>query len=426
MAIIEVRDLVKEFRLGEMNSLRRSAQGVFARLRGKEPPRRAILRALKRLDFEVEAGEILGIIGHNGAGKSTLLKVLSGITRPTQGWMVVRGTVAPLIEVGAGLVPDMTGRENIYVNGAILGIPKAEIRRREEQILEFAELEDFADTPMKRYSSGMKIRLGFAIATSVSADVLIVDEVLAVGDLAFQRKCFDRLEELIKREGRTVLIVSHNIRQVERLCSRVMLLDNGKIVADGGAGEVTQEFYRRSDKVVQKYQETQRGRRIRTSGEVELLAVDVIDQEGRKLSVLPAGGTLRVRVRFSVKTRLVRPEVVIGTHRTDFVYLTGSSTARLDDRPDFNSGEHEIEYVVPQLPLVAGNYGIRVAMLDRHRRLLFAGETLEIFAVAPPRWEAREAGLRAIDVPTMWRIDGALFEAPRPSDEENDKLLAGV
>ena len=193
---------------------------------------------------------MLGIIGQNGAGKSTLLKMLARISKPTRGNIKVNGTVAPLIEVGAGLVADMTGRENIFLNGAILGLSRAEIKKKFDEIVAFAELEQFIDTPIKRYSSGMAVRLGFAIATSVNADILIVDEVLAVGDLAFQRKCFDRMEEMIKRQGKTVLLVSHNIRQVERLCSRVILVDHGKILIDGNAEKVCDLFYERSDEKI--------------------------------------------------------------------------------------------------------------------------------------------------------------------------------
>ncbi|MGH7844732.1 MAG: ABC transporter ATP-binding protein, partial [Candidatus Binatia bacterium] len=209
-----------------------------------------MLKALDNVDFKVEPGEVLGVIGQNGAGKSTLLKLLAGITKPSSGTVRVGGKVAPLIEVGAGLIGDLTGRENIYVNGIILGLTLAEIKKKMDEIVAFAELEQFIDTPVKRYSSGMSVRLGFSVATSVNADILIVDEVLAVGDLAFQRKCFDRMENLIKQEGKTVLLVSHNIRQVARLCTRTILLDRGKILADGSPDEICELFYRRSNQKV--------------------------------------------------------------------------------------------------------------------------------------------------------------------------------
>src|SRR6266550_1493123 len=247
MAVIEVNHVTKEFRLGQLHSLRQSVLDAVARVRGRPVQERAPFKALDDVDFKVEAGEVLGIIGPNGAGKSTLLKLLARISVPTSGSVNVRGSVAPLIEVGAGLVPDLTGRENVYLNASILGMRRAEIGKKFDEIVAFAELEEFIDTPIKRYSSGMQVRLGFSIATSMDSAILIVDEVLAVGDLAFQRKCFDRMEDMIKRQGKTVLLVSHNTRQIERLCTRVILMDHGRIVADGSPSTVCDIFYERSD-----------------------------------------------------------------------------------------------------------------------------------------------------------------------------------
>src|SRR4030042_4773866 len=220
MPIIEINNVTKEFRLGQLKSLKHTVLDTLNRLMGKEVEKRKPFRALDDVSFKVEIGEVIGIIGPNGAGKSTLLKILSRITVPTRGEIKVRGSVAPLIEVGAGLVGDLTGRENIYLNGIILGLSRAEIKKKFDEIVAFAELEEFIDTPIKRYSSGMAVRLGFSIATSVDADILIVDEVMAGGDLSFQRKCFARMETMIKSQGKTVLIVGHNLRQLERMCSR--------------------------------------------------------------------------------------------------------------------------------------------------------------------------------------------------------------
>src|SRR3569832_2781351 len=247
MAIIEVNHVTKEFRLGALRSAKQSMLDTLARLRGQPVQERPLFKALNDVDFKVEEGEVLGIIGHNGAGKSTLLKILANISAPTHGNVKVKGKVAPLIEVGAGLVPDLPGRENIYLNGAILGMPKAEIKKNFDDIVAFAELEEFIDTPIKRYSSGMQVRLGFAVATSVDADILIVDEVLAVGDLAFQRKCFDRMEDMIRRQGKTVLIVSHNIRQFQLLCTRVVILYQCRITAEGYPPAMSDLFYVQND-----------------------------------------------------------------------------------------------------------------------------------------------------------------------------------
>src|SRR5256884_7828012 len=193
--------------------------------------------ALKDVSFEVQRGEVVGIIGRNGAGKSTLLKILSRITEPTEGRVRIRGRVASLLEVGTGFHPELTGRENIFVNGAILGMTRAEIAKKFDEIVAFAETEKFLDTPVKHYSSGMYVRLAFAVAAHLEPEILIVDEVLAVGDAEFQRKCLGKMEEVSKNEGRTVLFVSHNLGAVARLCTRGLLVEKGDVVTRGAIDE---------------------------------------------------------------------------------------------------------------------------------------------------------------------------------------------
>ena len=199
--------------------------------------------ALRDIDLEVKKGEVLGIVGRNGAGKSTLLKLLSRITEPTAGKVQLFGRVSSLLEVGTGFHPELTGRENIYLNGAVLGMTKPEIRAKFDEIVAFAEVEDFLDTPVKRYSSGMQTRLGFAVAAHLEPEILIIDEVLAVGDAAFQRKCLGKMDE-VAQSGRTVLFVSHNSASVEALCSSAVMLDLGKLVARGGVGEILERYHR--------------------------------------------------------------------------------------------------------------------------------------------------------------------------------------
>src|SRR6476661_7014539 len=193
--------------------------------------------ALRNVSFEVRQGEVVGIIGRNGAGKSTLLKILSRITEPTEGRVTLRGRVASLLEVGTGFHPELTGRENIYLNGAILGMNRTEIRKKFDEIVAFAETEKFLDTPVKRYSSGMYVRLAFAVAAHLEPEILIVDEVLSVGDVEFQRKCLGKMDEVSRRDGRTVLFVSHNLGIVTSLCRRVIWLDQGSVKEDGLTGD---------------------------------------------------------------------------------------------------------------------------------------------------------------------------------------------
>jgi lipopolysaccharide transport system ATP-binding protein len=408
MAIIEVNHVTKEYRLGTLTSLKQSALNTVRRLTGKPVEQRKPFKALDDIDFKIDEGEVVGVIGTNGAGKSTLLKLLARISTPTRGSVNVRGRVAPLIEVGAGLVPDLTGRENVYLNGTILGMKRTEIDKKFDEIVAFAELEEFIDTPIKRYSSGMQVRLGFSIATSIDAEVLIVDEVLAVGDLAFQRKCFDRMEDLIKRHGSTVLLVSHNLRQVERMCSRVILLDHGKILVDGDPLVVCDQFYRRSnDRVLANQREGQA--RIDTSGEVEILGVAVLDKAGQAIEEIRSGDTLRVRIRFELKRAIEQLEIIVGTHTTDFLYLSAASTAVLENRPQYTAGVHEIEYIVKSFPLVAGVYCIRVTMFDGNKRMLFSGETLKTFGVMPSELEVRQPPMRKLNLATEWELDGQTY-----------------
>src|SRR5215471_9094575 len=197
--------------------------------------------AVREVSFEVKRGEALGIIGHNGAGKSTILKLLASITTPSAGEIRINGRVAALIEVGSGFHPELTGRENVYLSGSILGMARSEIGQKLESIIDFSEIRDFIDIPVKRYSSGMYVRLGFSIAAHLEPEILLLDEVLAVGDMAFQRKCLDRVRAL-RREGRTIIFISHDLNAVEALCDRVLLMQRGEVIADGPPGEVIEQY----------------------------------------------------------------------------------------------------------------------------------------------------------------------------------------
>lgn len=232
--IIEIENLSKKFRIGTIesySSIRDSLAGIFNR--GKNPSTSREFWALKDIDLKIEKGETIGIIGRNGAGKSTLLKILSQITPPTTGKITMRGRVASLLEVGTGFHPELTGRENIFLNGAILGMTRKEIDRKFDEIVAFSEIDKFLDTPVKRYSSGMYVRLAFAVAAHLEPEILIVDEVLAVGDIQFQEKCLGKMQEVGKNEGRTVIFVSHNMAAIQSLCNKVVYLDSGSIISAG-------------------------------------------------------------------------------------------------------------------------------------------------------------------------------------------------
>ena len=242
-SILEVSHVSKEYQLGAIGgkTLREELQSWWAAKRHREDPNTKIgsvradigsnkrFKALDDISFEVERGEALGIIGHNGAGKSTLLKLISRVTAPSEGKIYLDGTIASMLEVGTGFHPELTGRENVYLNGAILGMTEAEISKKFDQIVAFSELEKFIDTPVKRYSSGMYVKLAFSVAAHLNSDIMIMDEVLAVGDVEFQKKCLGRMSEAASHEDRTVLYVSHNISTVRALCTKCLVLDHGKI-----------------------------------------------------------------------------------------------------------------------------------------------------------------------------------------------------
>ncbi|MBR2732614.1 MAG: ATP-binding cassette domain-containing protein [Clostridia bacterium] len=247
---IRIEHVSKQYRLGAIGggTLKGDIQSFIARRKGKEDPNSKIgsaeayhknekFLALDDVSFDVKKGEIVGIIGHNGAGKSTLLKLLSRVTAPTEGRICINGRIASMLEVGTGFHPELTGRENVYMNGAILGMSKAEIDRKFDAIVRFAEMEKFIDTPVKRYSSGMYVKLAFAVAAHLDSEIMVMDEVLAVGDMKFQEKCLGKMSDVSNQEGRTVLYVSHNMSTIKKLCERCIVLDHGKVIFDGDVAE---------------------------------------------------------------------------------------------------------------------------------------------------------------------------------------------
>ena len=252
--------------------------------------------ALDDLSFEVARGEVLGIIGRNGAGKSTLLKILSRITDPTRGRVRLRGRVASLLEVGTGFHPELTGRENIFLNGAILGMSRAEIRARFDQIVAFAEIEKFLDTPVKRYSSGMYVRLAFSVAAHIDPEILIVDEVLAVGDAGFQQRCLGKMREVAGAQGRTVLFVSHNMPAIEQLCSSAMLLDRGRLVSRGPVHETVARYLAAT--LAQTGQALRDRQDRQGDGRLRILAVTLHDENGRTVAAGICGQPVRIRLHY--------------------------------------------------------------------------------------------------------------------------------
>jgi lipopolysaccharide transport system ATP-binding protein len=295
--IIEVSGISKCYQLGRIGftSVRTEVEGLWRRLRGAPAPaaRPGEFWALRDVSFSVGAGEVVGIIGRNGAGKSTLLKILSEITEPTAGEIRIRGQVASLLEVGTGFHPELSGRENIFLNGATLGMRRAEIRRKFDEIVAFAEVEKFIDTPVKRYSSGMYVRLAFAVAAHLEPEILIIDEVLAVGDQAFQQKCLGKMQDVARNDGRTVLFVSHNMAAVSRLCHRAVLLENGRVAEVGDAHAVVASYLARA---VTLPGEWRRPAGRATGPKVAFLSGRLINEAGETSAVLPYSAPITVEL----------------------------------------------------------------------------------------------------------------------------------
>ncbi len=376
MPIIEVKHLTKEYDLGAVTSIKDSLRHTLAKIQGKDTWQRERFKALNDVNFTIEQGEVVGIIGHNGAGKSTLLKHLANITKPTSGEVIIRGSIAPLIEVGAGVNPELTGRENIFLNGAILGIPKKVIQSKLDEIIDFSELEQFIDTPVKRYSSGMTVKLGFSIATSMDADILIIDEVLAVGDLAFQRKCFDRMEDLIKRQGKTVLIVSHNLRQIERLCNRVICLSKGQIVLDGMAKEACNYFYSENNKKILTHLAA--NRRWDSSNDIDLINCELEKQTDSKENTIEHLSSPTFKINIKCHKKITNLTVVFGIHTTDFVSV-GTRITRPGFLPEsIEPGIYQVKLSINKLPLSPGAYGVRISLDigDPQRNAFYADNVL--------------------------------------------------
>jgi lipopolysaccharide transport system ATP-binding protein len=314
--IIDVRNVSKAYRLGAIGatSLKDEVARLWDRARGRDSngshDRSKEFWALRDVSFDVQPGEVVGIIGRNGAGKSTLLKILSRITQQTSGEITLRGRVASLLEVGTGFHPDLTGRENIFLNGAILGMSKAEIRRKLDEIVAFAELEQFIDTPVKRYSSGMYVRLAFAVAAHLEPEILIVDEVLAVGDAAFQQKCLGKMDQVAGREGRTVLFVSHNMGAVQSLCRRAVWLDAGRIEQEGSPPDVIGAYLQ----TMMALEDLPAGDRTDRSGDGRARLTDVRVESTDLGPLIRPTSRLKITIGYKSAERLHRSKFLIGIY----------------------------------------------------------------------------------------------------------------
>lgn len=321
--------------------------------------------ALRNVSFDVLRGDVIGIVGRNGAGKSTLLKILSKITEPTSGGVRIKGRVASLLEVGTGFHPELTGRENIYLNGAILGMTRAEIRHNFDQIVAFAEIERFLDTPVKRYSSGMYVRLAFSVAAHLEPEILIVDEVLAVGDVEFQRKCLGKMKDVSRHDGRTVLFVSHNVGAVRSLCQKGLYLERGEVRAWGSVGEAIDGYLSGGGSGLFNGEIPPEMPREFSTGEARLVSAKILGRGGSPAQAVVTGEPIEVEVVWDVVEPELEAMVEVGVMNEDGLQITQSFSTPLGSRPQrLGRGRHRIVLTISSL-LFPGRYSLLAGIHTR-------------------------------------------------------------
>ena len=389
---INVENLWKEYRLGAISHRRltKDLQSWWARVWGRDDPNAPLdlssppapgssrdderFWALRDVSFEAREGEVIGIIGRNGAGKSTLLKILSRVTTPTRGQITVTGRIASLLEVGTGFHPELTGRENIFLNGAILGMSKEEIRRKFDEIVAFAEVERFIDTPVKRYSSGMYVRLAFGVAAHLEPEILIVDEVLAVGDAQFQKKCLGKMHD-VGKEGRTVLFVSHNMPAIQSLCSRALLIQGGSVSSDGDVAEVVNGYLSQGGDNSLYWERTQS-----VDKPACFRRVYAVDGAGGKLNSIRTGDRLTIALEIAVTVASSMYRISVALH--DEMGTRIFSTSPHEHGLEVPSGEgvHTMTASFPGIILLPKLYGIRVALWRRFEKEM---DTVEAIRFIP-------------------------------------------
>lgn len=368
--VLRAENISKQYRLGQLGTgtISHDLNRFFAKLRGKEDPYLRVGEAndrsksggsdyvwsLKDINFEVKQGEVLGIIGKNGAGKSTLLKILSQVTTPTTGQVKVKGRIAALLEVGTGFHPDLSGRENIFLNGAILGMTKAEIKSKFDEIIEFSGVAKYIDTPVKRYSSGMMVRLGFAVAAHLEPEILIVDEVLAVGDAEFQKKCMGKMKD-VSEEGRTVLFVSHNLSSIKQLCTRGILLVNGKLEFAGTQNETVDKYLagNQLSEVTNRFE-----KHTLENKDLQLIKAELVDSQGKLREQFEISEDIFVNITIQCNKKV--PNVygyIVLQSNSEEVFIESDTFDILPNCLDnIQIGENIFKIKIPRYVLAFGEY----------------------------------------------------------------------
>jgi ABC-type polysaccharide/polyol phosphate transport system ATPase subunit len=373
MNAVEIKEVSKKFKVYH-NHESQLKYTILNILKGKRSKLSSQFWALKDVNIEIRKGKTVGFIGRNGSGKSTLLKLVSRILYPDGGSIETHGKISTLIELGAGFHPELTGRENVYINASILGLSRAEINQKFKEIIHFSGLEAFIDNPVKTYSSGMYIRLGFSVAININPDILLVDEVLAVGDELFQKKCIKKIHEL-KKNGKTIIFVSHDLRSIEELCDDVYLLHNGRLIKQGRPVDVISEYHKllmgSSDLQVREelnsVQDTamiSNGKNRWGSKEIEITRLAFLDKENKETEFITTGETFRVRIYYEAHSKIQQPVFGIAIYSDTGVHITGPNTKKEGFPIDSLEGKGFVEYQVDSLPLMPGTYLFSAAIYD--------------------------------------------------------------
>ena len=367
--MLKVEDVYKKYRLGTIGggTLTADLQSWWARVRHKEDPnskigaktygKNEVFYALNGISFEVKKGEALGIIGGNGAGKSTTLKLISQVTAPTKGKIYLNGRITSMLEVGTGFHPELTGRENIYLNGAILGMTKAEIDRKIEEIIDFSECRQFIDTPVKRYSSGMYVKLAFSVAAHLDSEIMIMDEVLAVGDMKFQQKCLKKMRSIANDEGRTILYVSHNMSTIRQLCDRCIVLSQGKKIFDGNV-ESAIKHYMRDSMIQQKFNDfTHTKRDSGVTKEMKMISLELLNSS----NLIKYGSKLKFVLAYSTKIDIESLVFRFNFHRSDGGVFATALTSCISAKKD---NQYKKVFEIDTSSFAPASYRIRITAFE--------------------------------------------------------------
>ncbi len=363
-AIISVENVSKVFKLPheKLSTVKQHFVNIFNSKSYEK------FMALDDVSFEIKKGEFFGLIGANGSGKSTMLKILAGIYQPTSGKVTINGSLSPFIELGVGFNPELTARENIFLNAAILGMSKKETEGKFDEIVKFSELENFLDQKLKNFSSGMQVRLAFSIAIQANADILLVDEVLAVGDAAFQEKCLDVFKRL-KKQGKTIVFVSHALGTVEEFCDRVLFLKSGKVQIFGEASKTILSYLRTTNEEQVKIESKLKNHTTKTS--VEIKDIRLLNQNQVESKVFETGSLIRVRISFASKSKIENPVFGIAINTNDGLLITGPNTKTSNYQIDKIDEEGYIDYIIEKVPFLSGRYYITVGIFNHNLSFVY-------------------------------------------------------